>query len=157
VRAVPVVATGLLAGALPRVDWSDAYAVMCPGGAPSDPQAWSNAMFRNEPRWVRQLLAVRQATVGLVGIDRGRPNTFVTRARTDHEVLLGTDERHLSFRACVRTELDRVTLSTVVQVHNRRGQVYSALVRVFHPIIIRAAVLGRAARTLHLTDQGVHR
>ena len=78
---------------------------------------------------MRRLLAVRQATVGLVGIDRGRPDTFATRTRTDDEVLLGTDERHLSFRASVLTETDRVVLSTVVQVHNRRGRAYSALVR----------------------------
>ena len=156
VCAVPVPTTGLLAGALPRVDWSDAYAVTRPVDGPSDPQVWSDAIFHNAPRWVRQLLAVRQATVGLVGIDRGRPNTFDTLTRTDREVLLGTDERHLSFRASVLTQVDQVTLSTVVQVHNRRGRAYSALVRVFHPIIVRA-VLGRAARTLRLTHPGVLR
>jgi 2-polyprenyl-6-methoxyphenol hydroxylase-like FAD-dependent oxidoreductase len=172
VRAVPVAATGLLAEALPRVDWSDAYAVTRPDGASSDPQVWSEAIFHQTPRWVRHLLAVRQATVGLVGTDRGRPSTFDTRTRTEHEVLLGTDERHLSFRVSVRTELDQVTLSTVVQLHNGRGRAYFALVRAFHPIVVRA-VLGRAAHTLpridahdrhrtdsddrHLTDQGVHR
>ena len=88
---------------------------------------------------------------GSTGAD---PNTFDTRTRTDQEVLLGTDERHLSFRASVLTQVDRVVLSTVVQVHNRRGRAYSALVRLFHPIIVRA-VLGRAARILHPTHQGV--
>lgn len=155
VRAVPVVTTGLLARALPRVDWSDAYAVTRPDGAPSDPQVWSDALFHQAPRWVRHLLAARQATVGLVGIDRGRPSTFATRTRTDDEVLLGTDERHLSFRVSVRTELDRVTLSTIVQLHNRRGRAYFALVRAFHPIVVRA-VLGRAARTLPRTDAHDH-
>jgi 2-polyprenyl-6-methoxyphenol hydroxylase-like FAD-dependent oxidoreductase len=153
VRAVPVPATGLLAKALPRVDWSDAYAVACPVGAPTDPQVWADAIFHNAPRWVRELLAVRQATVGLVGIDRGRSNTFDTLIRTDQEVLLGTEERHLSFRASVLTQVDQVTLSTVVQVHNRRGRAYSALVRVLHPIIVRA-VLARAAHVLHPAQQG---
>ena len=84
VRAVPVAATGLLAGALPRVDWSDAYAAPCPNGAPTDPQVWSEAIFRHPPGWVRHLLAARQASVGLVGIERGRPTTFATRTRTEH-------------------------------------------------------------------------
>jgi 2-polyprenyl-6-methoxyphenol hydroxylase-like FAD-dependent oxidoreductase len=156
VRAVPVPATGLLTGALPRVDWSDAYAVACPVDGPTDPQVWSDAIFHHAPRWVRELLAVRQAIVALVGIDRGRPNTFDTLTRTDHEVLLGTDERDLSFRASVLTQVDQVTLSTVVQVHNRRGRAYSALVRVFHPIIVRA-VLARAAHVLHPAQQGAPR
>lgn len=154
VRAVPVPATGLLAGALPRVDWSDAYEVTCPADARTDPQVWADAIFHSAPRWVRGLLAVRQATVALVGIDRGRPNTFDTLTRTDEEVLLGTDERHLSFRASVLTRADRVVLSTVVQIHNRRGRAYSAVVRLIHPMIVRA-VLGRAARILSPTNQGV--
>jgi len=155
-KSVPVSATGLLAGALPRVDWSDAYRVARPDDSPTDPQVWADAIFHSAPRWVRGLIAIRQAAVGLVGIDRGRPDTFDTVTRTDHEVLLGTDERHLSFRASVLTRADRVVLSTVVQVHNRRGRAYSALVRAVHPIIARA-VLARAARILSLTDRGVLR
>jgi 2-polyprenyl-6-methoxyphenol hydroxylase-like FAD-dependent oxidoreductase len=156
VHAVAVPATGLLAGALPRIDWSDAYQVTIPAGTPIDPQVWSDAIFHSAPGWVRGLLAARQATVGLIGIDRGRPNTFDTRAGTDDEVLLGTDERHLSFRASVLTQVDRVVLSTVVQVHNRRGRVYSAIVRVAHPIVVRAS-LTRAARILSSTKQGALR
>ncbi len=153
VRAVPVPTTGLLAGVLPRIDWSDAYAVARPLAAPGDPQVWSDAIFHRAPRWVRRLLAVRQATVGLVGIDRGRPTTFDTVARTRDEVLLGTDERHLSFRSSVLVSADRVVLSTVVQVHNRRGRAYSALVRAVHPLVVRA-VLGRAAHHLNPTQEG---
>ena len=156
VDAVPAAQTGLLAGALPLIDWSDAYQVEPPPGAPVDPQVWSDAIFHSAPRWVRGLLAARQATVPLVGIDRGRPDTFDTLARTDDEVLLGTDERHLSFRASVRTRADRVVLSTVVQVHNRRGRAYSSVVRAVHPFVARA-VLGRAARILSATTQGALR
>jgi len=170
VRPVAVPATALLTRALPRVDWSDAYAVACPVDAPADPQVWADAIFHNAPRWVRELLAVRQATVALVGIDQGRPNTFDTLTRTDHEVLLGTDQRRLSFRASGLTQVcaasrgdiprplqrGRVTLSTVVQVHNRRGRAYSTLVRAFHPIIVRA-VLARAAHVLNPTQQGAPR
>jgi 2-polyprenyl-6-methoxyphenol hydroxylase-like FAD-dependent oxidoreductase len=156
VRTVAVPATGLLAGALPRVDWSDAYEVEIRPGAPTDPQVWSDAIFHNAPGWVRRLIAVRQATVGLVGIDRGRSDTFDARTRTDDEVLLGTDERHLSFRASVLVQDGRVVLSTAVQVHNRRGRAYSALVRLAHPAVARAA-LARAAETLSATPQGALR
>ncbi|WP_219415011.1 DUF2867 domain-containing protein [Pseudonocardia nigra] len=146
-REVDLPATALLAGALERVDWADAYAVVCHPGMPTDPQAWADAIFRDPPRWVVALLGLRQAVVGLVGIERDDGTAFDTLARTDDEVLLGTDAGHLDFRASVRREPDRVVLSTVVQVHNARGRAYSALVRRVHPVVVRA-MLTRAARRL---------
>jgi hypothetical protein len=146
-RAVPVPATPLLGDALPRVDWTDAYAVPRRPGTPTDPQAWADAAFRTPPLWVAVVVGVREALVGLVGIDRGGSSSFDTVRRRADEVLLGTDERHLDFRASVLVEPDRVVLSTVVQVHNARGRAYSALVRCVHPVVVRA-MLARAARLL---------
>jgi Protein of unknown function (DUF2867) len=146
-REVPVPATALLAGALPGVDWSDAHAVDCGPDAPADPQEWADALFRDAPRWVVAALALRDALVGLVGIDRSAPSAFATLARTADEVLLGTDERHLDFRASVLREPRRVVLSTVVQLHDARGRAYFAIVRRVHPMIVRA-MLDRAASRL---------
>lgn len=147
-RAVPVPRTALLDGsrpALPRVNYSDAYAVERRPGTTADPQAWADAAFRTAPAWVGALLLLRNALVGLVGIDRGGPESFATVARAPGEVLLGTDERHLDFRASVLVEADRVVLSTVVQVHGARGRAYLAVVRRVHPTVVRA-MLRRAAR-----------
>lgn len=145
-REVAVPATALLAGALPRVDWSDAYAVECGVDAPTDPQVWADAVFRGAPGWVVAVLGLREALVGLVGIERSGPSAFATLARTDDEVLLGTDERHLGFRASVLREPRRVVVSTVVQLHNARGRAYFALVRRVHPVIVRTMLRGAAAR-----------
>ncbi|MCY7341154.1 MAG: DUF2867 domain-containing protein [Pseudonocardia sp.] len=146
-RATEVPATRLLAGALPRVDWSDAYAVRRYRGMPDDPQVWADGVFHDPPHWVMALLGVRQALVGLVGIARDDGTGFDTVAREPDEVLLGTDERHLDFRASIRCEPKRVVLSTVVQLHDRRGRAYSTVVRLVHPMIVRA-MLNRAARRL---------
>ncbi len=139
--------TRLLATALPRVDFVDAHAVACRPGMPLDPQVWADAVFRDPPGWVRAALGLREALVGSVGIARGGSSSFDTLARTDDEVLLGTDEQHLDFRASVLREPDRVVLSTVVQLHNARGRAYFALVRLVHPVIVRA-MLTRAAHRL---------
>jgi hypothetical protein len=139
--------TPLITGALARVDWTDAYAVQALPGTPVDPQAWADAVFRDPPGWVRAALELRELVVGLVGIDRAGAGAFDTHARTDDEVLLGTDSNHLDFRASVRRERARVVLTTVVQLHNRRGRAYSALVRRVHPVVVRA-MLDRAARRL---------
>jgi hypothetical protein len=146
-RAAAPARTPLIAGALPRVDWTDAYAVAALSGTPLDPQVWADAIFRDPPRWVVAALGLRELLVGLVGIDRGGSGAFDTLARTEDEVLLGTDSNHLDFRASVRREPERVVLTTVVQLHNRRGRAYSALVRPVHPIVVRAMV-NRAARRL---------
>jgi Protein of unknown function (DUF2867) len=144
--AVRLPDTELLAGALPRVDWSDAWAVPA-DGLPDDPQVWANAVFHAPPRWVRALLGLREAVVGLVGIERAGRGAFATQRRTGSEVLVGIDQGHLDFRASVLREPHRVVLTTVVMVHNRRGRLYSALVRRIHPLVVRA-MLRRARERL---------
>ena len=140
--------TALLAGALPHVDWSDAYAVAVPSGVPQcDAQEWSDAIFRGPPPWIRVLFGVREVVARVVGIDRGGSEVFATVSRRADEVLVGTDQGHLGFRASVLTEPDRVVLSTVVQLRNRRGRVYFAVVRRIHPWVVRG-MLTRAARQL---------
>jgi hypothetical protein len=146
--AVPVPATPLLAHALPHVDWSDAYAVLLPGRHREvHPQEWADAVFHSPPLWVRVLLGVREAAVGLVGIQRGGAHAFDTVSWTSNEVLLGIDQDHLAFRASVLVEPGRVVVSTVVEIRNRRGLAYSALVRLVHPFVVRG-MLARAARTM---------
>jgi hypothetical protein len=96
---------------------------------------------------VAALLGLRQALVGLVGIERADSSVFATLARTDDEVLLGSDAGHLDFRVSVRREPARVVVSTVVRLRNLRGRGYFAVVRPIHPVVVRA-MLRRAARRL---------
>lgn len=147
VSTVAVPDSLLLAHALPAVDWSDAYAVACPAGPPGNPYEWSDAVFRSPPVWVRTLFGVREVLVRLVGIEGGGGHAFETVAWQPDEVLLGTDQGHLSFRASVLLEERRVVVSTIVQVHNGRGRAYSAVVRRVHPLVVRA-MLRRGARVM---------
>ncbi len=143
--------TPLLTGALPHVDWSDAYAVTVPLTSPArPPQEWADAVFRSPPTGTRVLLGARELLVGLVGIERGGSHVFDTVAARRDEVLLGVDQRHLAFRASVLVEPGRVVLSTVVELRNRRGAAYFALVRRVHPVVVRA-MLNRASRLLATT------
>lgn len=152
--AVALPESPLLARALPRVDWCDAYAVFFPDTPPGRPQQWADAIFRSPPPWVSMLFAVREVLVRFVGIEPGGQHVFDAVAGTEREVLLGTDQKHLSFRASVLLEPSRVVLSTVVQVHNRRGRVYSVLVRLLHPFVVRT-MLARAARTMAAASAGL--
>lgn len=143
-HAVEVTLTDLLADALGRVDHSDAFAIERRRETPDDPQVWAQAIFDDLPQWVAALMGARERLVGLVGIDRGTPDAFAVVAQDDNEVLLGADAGHLDFRASVRREPGRIVLTTVVQLHNRRGRAYFAPIRHIHPFVVRA-MLNRAA------------
>lgn len=146
VRAVPVPSTPLLERALPEVDFADAYAVRRPAGTSADPQVWADAVFRAPPLWVGALLVARESLVRAVGIDRAGRGAFDPVSRTDDEVLLGIDQSHLGFRASVLCESERVVVSTVVRLHNRRGRLYWLVVRPLHPVVVRAMLRRATAR-----------
>lgn len=149
VYATELPVTRLLTRPMRFIDWSDAYAVGLSAGAPRrDAQEWADAVFRAPPPpGARLLFGARELLVRAVGIERGGRHVFDTVARTDNEVLLGVDQAHLGFRASVLVDADRVVVSTVVELHNRRGRAYFALVRRIHPIVVRR-MLARAARTM---------
>jgi len=147
VVATAVPESRLLARALPVVDHADAYAVTFPYRPPGDPQEWADAIFSAPPLAVRALFGVRELLVRAVGIEPGGSKVFTTVARTDNEVLLGADQSHLGFRASVLVEHNRVVVSTVVELHNRRGSAYFAFVSRLHPFVVRR-MLARAARKM---------
>ncbi len=150
-RAVPIPAGAVLAVDVrerwPQVDLADAWTVPLRRGLPTDAQAWADAVFRDPPRWVVALLALRQALVPFVGIRQGSESSFATLARTCEEALLGEDAGHLDFRASVHVGDDAVTLTTLARARNRRGRAYLAVVRRVHPPVVRA-MLARAHRRL---------
>ncbi|MFV0136490.1 DUF2867 domain-containing protein [Streptomyces sp. HMX87] len=112
----------LLRAALPVVDHADAFAMELRPGMPADPAAWERVL-------------------GEVPV----------HGRTDTEVLLGEDGRHLDFRVSVLVDAParRVTLGTVVRLHDRAGRRYWSVVRHAHPVAARL-LLRRTHRRLAL-------
>lgn len=151
-RAVETPQTGLVAGALPRVDDSDVFVIERRRETPADPDVWAEAIFNDLPPWVDALMGVRERLVGLVGIERGSPDAFAVIERDENEVLFGVDADHLDFRTAVRCEPTRVVMSSAVQLHHRLGRLYYAPIRRIHPFIVRA-MLNRAA--YRLAQRGV--
>ena len=112
-----------------------------------DPQEWADAIFHGPHLWIRALFGLREVVVRLIGIEHCGSRAFATVDWRPDEVLVGTDQGHLGFRASVLVESDRVVLSTLVRLHNRRGRVYSVFVRQIHPWVVRG-MLGRASREM---------
>ncbi|KOX08982.1 hypothetical protein ADK66_14360 [Micromonospora sp. NRRL B-16802] len=132
------------------VDLADAYSLRVPPGTTTDPNDWAAAVFRNPPRVVVALLRLRNRLVTTIGVERSDASDFDTIARTDNEVLLGTDAGHLTFRASVLVQPDlggtTITVATLAAARSRAGRAYLAAVRLVHPLVVRA-MLRHAGRT----------
>lgn len=139
--------TALLAASGVRPDWSSVQRLAVTPLASTDPAHWAHRMFHDPPAWIAATLALRDRAVRLVGLRTPSRDGFVVLTRTDDEVLVGSDDRHLDFRASVRCGHGSVDVITVVQVHNRLGWLYLLPVRLAHPFMVRR-MLRRAA--LHL-------
>ena len=163
----------LAADVFPRVDYADAYRVQLPPGAPRDVDALARAAFGAVPGWVRTLMALRDRIVRLVGLKTSRRSEhdlaratfhpgasfgiFRVFARTDDEILLGEDDRHLNFRVGLLRQSvgadDWVVVSTVVRFNNWLGRLYFLPVRPLHrlivPAMLRSALRQQVRRSTH--------
>ena len=142
VRAAPLTG-GLLAAALPTVHAGDTYSTPLLTSDSTAVTDWERAVLGAAPGWVRALMRARDVLVRPFGLHRpthGGRHGFPELARTRDEVLVGLDDRHLSFRVCVRVDAGWVHVVTLVQLHNTLGRLYWAVVRWFHPLVVRALV-----------------
>jgi len=164
VRVVPPPQESGIASLYANADMVDAYALTLPAGASHDIDVLARAMLARSPRWVSTLLGLRDAIMAGFGVkstDRIRAEAdrsgterigfFPILSRSERELILGEDDRHLDFRASMllRDGPDdresEVIATTVVHCHNRLGRVYLALIMPFHRLIIRSG-LSRAVR-----------
>jgi hypothetical protein len=94
------------------------------------------------PAWAAALLRLRNTLVRPFGLKTGTAEgpIFPTCHESEHEIILGTDDRHLNFRIGVIRVEGRLYMSTWVHPHNLWGRAYLRLVMPFHILISRGAV-----------------
>lgn len=137
-------------------DLVDSYAVTLPHAASEDPTTLARALFGRPPPWVRGLLALRDQIVGPLGAKtttairqagasdgRDRVGFFPVLGRSEHEIVLGEDDRHLDFRASVLLQSDdrgarRLVATTAVRCHNPLGRIYLWVIKPFHVLVVRS-------------------
>lgn len=129
-----------------------------------DIQAVGVAFFTSSPKWVDQLFTLRNKIVRSLGLkvsndlsereellrtfnaDVGQQvGLFKVFHRSDYELILGEDDKHLDFRVSFildktkqSAECKLLTISTFVRFHNRMGRLYFLPVRPFHSRIVPA-------------------
>ncbi len=147
---------------MPGAYFCDAWTTLAayPG---MDPLAQYLRVARRTPAWIENLMRLRNRMVAWVGLkdlgamsalDLERSSTDYSRGdrvgiftlldRTENEVVLGDNDRHLDVLVSVHmrrnppTGQTLVTVTTVVHVHNLLGRLYMIPVRPAHYLIARA-------------------
>ena len=143
-------------------DLADAFAVKLTSNQVCDVADMAETILGQSPRWVRMLLALRDAIVGRFGLktsrklrkeilDRGGDAIAFFRIlkRAEREIILGEDDKHLDFRISilVREAEREVIATTVVHCHNGLGHSYLKAITPFHGLVVRSG-LRRSARSL---------
>ena len=136
----------LLAGA----QFADAFRIALAGRTLDARQA-AERMMAHPPRWVRRLIAVRNALVAPFGLKTSGASgsatvdaigIFPVRSETPDRLVAGFDDSHLDFRVVVDVsasdDRQQVTATTLVRTNNWLGRTYLAVILPFHRQVVRA-------------------
>ncbi|MCZ3375901.1 uncharacterized protein DUF2867 [Rhizobium sp. ERR 922] len=151
--------------ALPDADWADCYELSIPN---SDLTAIAAArsMLSRFPIWARLLIRVRDAITSLFGLKSSsdlraqeleKIGFFPVVSKSDNQVVLGFDDRHLDFRVVIDVRDDDqgrrlVDATTLVRRNILLGRIYLAIITPFHRLIVATmlADLGKRLRAVSL-------
>jgi len=155
---VPLRQGTLIEHALPHIHYADAYRVLVRAGAPPDLDTLVRAVFATTPAWIVTLLRLRNTLVRPFGLKTAPPaptaasllalqpgaviGIFRVIARSDTEIILGDNDRHLDFRVGILRQVEHgqaaVTVCTIVAFHHWLGRLYFVPVRPIHRLIVPA-------------------
>ena len=120
------------------------------------------AFFSVGPQWVDKLFTLRNKIVVVFGLKTSVHKTsrqtqldnfkcepgehlglFSVFQKTDNEVILGADYKHLNFRVLLFFDnQNSLIISTTVEFHNLFGRLYFLPVRPFHRLIVPTILKG---------------
>jgi hypothetical protein len=164
VKPVALPAQSAVADLYESTNLADAFAVQLPLGTSSDPDVLWRFLIAQQPSWIGWLTNVRDAIVACFGLktarhlatltseaDADRIGIFRVYGRSENEIVLGEDDKHLDFRLSVLrtpglspTLGGQLTVSTVVRCNNLLGRAYLWVIAPFHRLVVKAS-LRRAA------------
>jgi len=133
-------------------------------GQPIDATKVALLFFTSSPSWVEKLFSLRNRIVSVFGLktsgqikDRERAlknfrcepgeklGLFNVFYKSENEVILGEDDKHLDFRisllikpSTITPGKRQLTITTAVTFHNWFGKMYFLPVRPFHKVIVPA-------------------
>jgi len=165
-RSAPIPAACQLAATQHDADFADAHETLVPRSALSATEIY-HAITRQTPGWVDGLMRLRNRVVQPFGLKNlgamsavhageaipgQRMGLFEVVSSKPDELVLQDDDKHLVVQLSVLKQShdethDKLTLSTVVHIHNTLGRVYMFFVGPAHKVIA-PAVLRRAPQAV---------
>jgi len=141
------------------IDYMDSFAVEIENIDRDSVDYLATLMFTSMPNWINRLMRLRNLIVKPFGINTEKGSIqrfdksisystgdklaiFLVYNRTDEELIMGDDDKHLNYRVSVfADESDHsVYLTTVVHFCNGWGRFYFSIVRPFHTMIVKACL-----------------
>lgn len=164
VRPVALPAQSAVATLYKSTNLADAFAIQLPLGTSSDPEILWRFVISQQPSWIGWLTNVRDTIVACFGLKTAkhlatlseeangdRIAFFKVYGKSESEIVLGEDDKHLDFRLSVLCSPDlsptlggQLTVSTVVHCHNLLGRAYLSIIAPLHRQVVTAS-LRRAA------------
>ena len=156
VREVPPPAESGVASWFAAADLADAFAVPIDAAdAAKGMDSLARSTLADPAPWIRLLLGLRDRIIAgfnvkttqevrraAIADNAERIDFFRILARSDRELILGEDDRHLDFRLSLLLRArpdgpgDELVATTVVRCHNALGRVYLALIARFHRLVV---------------------
>jgi hypothetical protein len=175
VREVPPPAESGVASWFDAADLADAFAVPIDAAdVAKGVDSLARSAFGDPAPWIRLLLGLRDALVAGFGVKTSqevrraaiadnaeRIDFFRILARSDRELILGEDDRHLDFRLSVLLRHrpdgsgDELVATTVVHCHNALGRVYLALIARFHRLVVTGNLSRASNKGWHIEHRNL--
>jgi len=133
------------------IDFQDAFKVKLVDLNISIENIYIN-VFAQSPKWINNLLALRNRIVAVFGInvDKETPEVTIENLKVGsktgiffiyaihkNEIIAGDNEKHLKFIVSVLKQNDEAFISTLVQYNNRFGRIYFSIVKPFHKMVVK--------------------
>lgn len=156
VREVPLPTESGVASWFDGADLADAFAVPIDAAdVAKGMDSLARSALADPALWIRALLGLRDRLVAgfnvkttqevrraAIADNAERIDFFRILARSDRELILGEDDRHLDFRLSLLLRArpdgsgDELVATTAVRCHNALGRVYLALIARFHRLVV---------------------
>ncbi|RXM50469.1 MULTISPECIES: DUF2867 domain-containing protein [unclassified Chryseobacterium] len=164
IKKIEFPTTSILFQGKEKFDYADSFVGGLVGnGQNFDIAQIGKAFFTCGPTWGKKMFAFRNKVVKWFGLKTGAETDPVKEAesftgevgehigifkvfnKTNNEIILGEDDKHLDFRVSLLFDKNQggqdensLTISTTVKFHNWLGVLYFLPVRPFHQLIVPA-------------------
>ena len=142
-------------------DYADAYSAALDAKGLTIEQV-GKSFFSSDPAWVAWLFTLRNKIVAVFGLKTSgagerkavrqnskcevgdRVGSFKILDKAENELILGEDDKHLDFRVSLFLDKQnqKLTVSTLVKIHNGLGRIYFLFVKPFHKLIVPTMLKG---------------